>query len=209
MGNAYYTQEDVHMRLHNSICKYKGEPVFIFVNLRDPVNTIYLSTLQGAKEVMRNLKIMTTDPDFVHRSLELGYVNYGQGGYRPGNAYYYARIPQRRQIQGISANNVTVLDAHGPSFGEIMGSTYVRNMLTNSYPTYADAIKQVEEGDVKGVAFHRHACVRRVDGHNISLFFKERGVALWNPKHRIFMIHPGNRDGSYLSAFFHKLGVPV
>lgn len=206
MGIAYFNQEDVSMRLHRTVCRYQGKPVYVEVDMRDPVNTVRLTSvpLNGG---FRGKKVLTTDPDFVHRSPELGYVQSKWNGKE--DCYYYARSPKRKQQQGLSAGNVDVLNEHGPPFSDVWMSESFYNLIVNVFPTYDEALKRVLDGDVKGVAIHRHACIRRMDGHNISLFFKERMVAIYHPRTMCFNLLPALRDGSYLNAFFRKIGVQL
>lgn len=206
MGNAYFSQEDVQMRFNRTICRYKKEPVYVEVNIRDPLNVVKITSIpQKGPNAFRQFQVLTTDPDFVHRSPELGYVNYKWRNLN--DAYYFVRAPKRMQQQGLSHNNVDALNEHGPSFSDVWTSEMFRNMIVGVYPDYETSKQFVLEGDVKGVAFHRHACIRRLDGNNISLFFRERMVAMYHPRMDTFMLLPGNRDGSYLNAFFNKIGV--
>ena len=208
MGIAYFTQEDCQMRLNRTLCRYKGEPVYVEVYNEDPLNTVRLTPIPYDAKKRRSLRVPTTDPDFVHRSPELGYVNYPRGGEKQ-DCYYYARSPKRRQQQGLSAGNVDVLNEHGPSFSDIWMTDAFRNLIVNIYPKYEQALKSVLDGDVKGVAFHRHVCIRRIDGHNVSLFFKERMVAMYHPRMGCFNFLPAVRDGSYLNAFLNRIGVQL
>lgn len=208
MGIAYYSQEDAQMRLNRTICRYKGLPVYVEVYNEDPTNTLRLSVLPLNHNVRRvTFKILSTDPDFVHRSPELGYLNHKWGD--EYNAWYYSRSPKRKQQQGLSAGNVDVFNAHGPHFSDVSLSQCFCDMIVGVYPKFDDCLERVMEGDVKGVAFHRYACIRRIDGHNISLFFKERMVAMYHPRMQCFNFLPGLRDSSYLNAFFNRIGVPV
>lgn len=208
MGIGYFAQEDAQMRLNRTICRYKGRPVYVEVNVEDPLNVVKVTYIPFNLHVKRNsLRILTTDPDFVHRSPELGYVNFDWNGAH--NCYYYARSPKRKQQQGLSSGNVDVLDKHGPSFSDIWMSQNFCDLIVNVFPKYDECITRILEGDVKGVAFHRHACIRRLDGHNIGLFFKERMVAMYHPRMMCFNFLPAVRDGSYLNAFFNRMGVPL
>lgn len=205
MGVAYYSQEDCMMRLNRTLCRYKGEPVYVEVYPDDPTNTVRLTPVPYDAKKRRALTIKTTDPGFVHKSPELGYVNYTWGDKR--DAFYYARSPKRKQQQGLSSANVDVFNEHGPRFSDVWLSKEFRDTIVGVYPSYEYALKTVMEGDVKGVAIHRSACIRRIDGHNVCLFFKERMVAMYHPRMQCFNVLPALRDASYLTAFFNRIGV--
>ena len=207
MGIAYFSQEDVQMRLNRTLCRYNGEPVYVEVYMDDPLNLVRLTPIPYNQNQRGKLRVLTTDKGFVHRSPELGYINYPWGA--KADAFYYVRSPKRKQQQGLSAANVDVLTKHGPPFSDIWMTENFRNLIVNVYPKYEDALKRVVDGDVKGVAFHRHVCIRRLDGHNISLFFKERMVAMYHPRMNCFNLLPALRDGSYLNAFLNRIGVQI
>lgn len=197
------------MRLNRTLCRYKGEPVYVEVYNEDPINQVRLTPIPYTQKKRGAVRVLTTDPEFVHRSPELGYVNYPLMWGGKYDCFYYARSPKRKQQQGLSASNVDVFNEHGPSFSDVWMTEGFRNLIINVYPKYEDALERVLKGDVKGVAFHRHVCIRRLDGHNVCLFFKERMVAMYHPRMGCFNFLPAVRDGSYLNAFLNRIGVQL
>lgn len=105
----YENQHDVSLRLHNTVLKYKEDYYFaaLLDRIRDrnengdyPADTTI--GLHSLKEYKLALKVDANDPDLDITSLPLGYCE----GQDWKSALFLARVPYRRQKQGIGIENV-------------------------------------------------------------------------------------------------------
>ena len=95
----YDSVADTDMRLGGSIVTVDGKPVLIESVGEGPNNTfiLYGKALYGD---YKTLVIRLDSPHLCVSSAPLGYIQYGM------NSYYVCRSPNRRQKQGIDANQV-------------------------------------------------------------------------------------------------------
>lgn len=207
MGLAYVDQHDVEKRLSSSICRFDGKAVYV-ANVRrgDPVNTIWVQPL-GQGDV-NSFVVKTTDPKFVHKSPPLGYVNISS------TCLYVGRMPDRKQIQGLTWMNTTIIpDQIGVeqfSIRDILHTKAFAAMIEDKYPPFDQAMKQLQQLDnYKGVAFHKHIAIKRINARDIGLFYRARFVALWDQRRAQFFLLPNLRDGSFLSVILRRHGVPI
>lgn len=170
MAKPYLTQNDCSLRLHKTVCTYKGEPVFVQCYLDDKPNVVSLTLINPDGSLRKKpLTINIEEPDFIITSPELGYVNFDK------TAGYYIRNAVRRAQQGlnhssiylVNAGEVRELDPIPQSFFATPG---FHGMWTNNYPSLHEACAYVE-ALVKNTpkdgfqrtysrAFHKQLCVR-------------------------------------------------
>jgi hypothetical protein len=205
MGLAYVDQHDVEKRLNSSICRFDGKAVYVQVKRGDPVNTVWLTHL-GTGE--NPFVTKTTDPLFVHKSPALGYVNVAS------TCLYVGRMPDRKQTQGLNWMNTTIIpDQVAPNhlgIRDIFNTKAFAAMIEDKYPPFELALHQLQQIDnYKGVAFHKHIAIKRINARDIGLFYRARFVAMWDQRRAQFFLLPNLRDGSFLSVVLRRHGVPI
>lgn len=192
-------------RLNSSICRFDGKAVYVSVKRGDRVNTVWVQHV-GTGE--NPFPVSTTDPKFVHKSPSLGYVNVAS------NAYYIGRMPDRRQTQGLTWNNTMVVPDHinngNIGIRDVFMTRAFAAMIEDKYPPFDQAMMQLQQLDnYKGVAFHKHCAIKRINARDIGLFYRARFVALWDQRRAQFFLLPNLRDGSFLSVVLRRHGVPI
>lgn len=100
---------DLHQKLDNTLCRYKGRPVYVRVDSGRAGVHIY--NVHDTNTPID--KIKATDPDFDVASIPLGYVQYRD------RVYHLARIPVRRVKQGLDIRSIRVRNLDG-SGGDIL-----------------------------------------------------------------------------------------
>lgn len=192
MAVPYYNREDLSMKLDRTICMYKGSPVFIVVNRHaDPSNGVdVVGYPLGAEMIPANaINIKVSSKQFDDRSLPLGYINYN------GSAYYLTRVPWRRNLQAISATNVTSTPRiPGDDRYRYFTSKAMEACILGRYPSKDEALKVLGRG-ATSLAISRSVALFWEPAKNIAVKFKGRhvadivkGVVTWHTKPDIFLI---------------------
>lgn len=138
-------ERDLGLKLNDTICRYKGEPVWVRVE----GGTIYLYKLPDVNTSGRWFTtIKSNDPDLDVASVPLGYMQ-GDGNNR-NSVFYLSRIPIRKVKQGLPLTAIKSVqvgdDSNGPRgkapSGAYLNNSFVR-MVKNDYPKLPDAMKML------------------------------------------------------------------
>lgn len=160
----YLNRSDASMRLDGTICLWKGEPVYVRFNCDGGKNgdRVNISYFDGSN---RRQRVVTyTSKDFTFYPIRLGYMN------RNGNVYYLARLPNRRQKQGLCSNNVEITPMSSLSSGWFP-STSLYNLIMDIYPTSEDVRVMLEKGQ-EGIALDRDIAFRKASKGFYKVFLK-------------------------------------
>lgn len=195
MDPRYLNGDDVRMRLHQSVVRYKGKPYYCF---HDGGTQLTLGGLEDNSTEIVQVDANSEDLDI--RSPELGYVNWKQG------CGYVSRSAVRRQKQGISHENLFMRNA-GSDQQQPLPANYLRtteffNMLIGNYPSYEEAMKNSRQF----TAIHRSFMVGKFKD-TIKLYFNEREIAHRARKEEFFLTEP--EVNSVLIIRLTQLGVPI
>jgi len=173
MAAEMLNREDIRTRLHNTVCMYRGKPVYITVdNILDNsqlhiVNSYPLGSMRNAPD-----KIDYRDDEFSNASPPLGYMYYS------GNAYYLSRVAVRQFQLGVSANNIR--DEKGQMFdrGSLLSKEF-EQCVTGNHVTLKRAVDLLEEGSyVTSVPIHRHYAVFKSGRKGLMLHSRGEPVAI-------------------------------
>lgn len=168
--DPYLNQQDASMRLHQTVCLYKGEPVFVQFNEEGSATKVTISYFDESKR--RPKTIHYTDPEFTYEPIRLGYMN------TKGNTYFLSRSPVRRQKQGLTYNSISVSPKKSVFFS--FPCLPLMKTIIGDYPTLKQAFKWMDEGKVEGVAVDRDVAFRRNDVDMYDILFKERTVGRYS-----------------------------
>jgi hypothetical protein len=196
MGMAFHSVEDKRMKLHNTICMWKGKPYM--VNADQAGQTVVLQTLAGRAEPKA---VKYTDDDFDYRSVPLGYVNYGI------NALYLVRLPTRQNRQGLNPEQMRIVGNQRFAIYDFLNTKNMESCILGEHPPFEEALRQVTEGEAASRAFHRHCSIKR-EGSRIALEYRGRIVGYKDRGNGTFVLIPSN-EYSFLRVILDKAGAKV
>lgn len=173
MDPIYLTPEDVSMRLHGCVIRYKKK--------------FYFTHAHGMKLKLFNLATNTQDhtvdansPDVDVSSPELGFVNWDS------QLWYVYRIPYRKQKQGIAQDNLSawsVTEGRSKSvYSDTLVSPNFQKMLDGIYPTYSEVLQEK-----KTRAFSRNYALD-FQGEDIKLLFNEACIGTYEKDKQSFLL---------------------
>lgn len=161
---------DLGQKLDSTVCRYKGQPVFVRV-LDRGVITLY--ELPQAKKAIGN--ISANDPDFDIASVPLGYMQAEK------QVYYLTRSPQRRVKQGVESRTLRydlLAPGSNNSFkysmnaGQIIVSKGFADMILGNYPDLMVSLKALRKDWANDPKENSARAVNR----NIAMYINEVGV---------------------------------
>lgn len=205
MSKEYLNRNDIAMRLEGTFVFYKKVPYYVTLpenNIEDNAGAwkyINLSPVQNPRG--KKIKVDHTDPLLDTSAPTLGFMNWDS------KAYYAYRKPVRKQWQGLNSRAMGF--APMAPEGQWWFSEAFEHMLLNKYPTVQEAIRQVEDLEVKSAAFDRRLAVEKNRG-SVSLLWASvpdvRTIGYWNAKEGRFNLTPG-KDTSFIQLHMNSLGV--
>lgn len=197
MGREYYSVEDKMRRLHNTICLYKGEPIFVSANEYHG-NTVGIQAL--AAPTSKQAVVEYTEEDFDYKSFCLGYMNFSS------HAVYLSRRPDRQNRQGLSFDTMHQ-DPYIYHPRDFMRTQALVDCMKGVYPTIEQAIENVMVVGWNSSAFARRLAIESKGG-NVLLVHRGRPIAQKKYGTFEFMLMPTG-DYSYLKDMLIKQGVPL
>lgn len=147
---------DARRVLDNTLIRIGGVPVYAN-RVNEEGNLEYFNIKTKKRHLIdANSKDIDTTP------VQLGFVN----GY--GSAVYVSRATPRVMKQGLSNDNMvveTILRNEGSNIlaDQVISlkSELLINTIDGDYPSFADALKSVTDGDSELVAFSRHLAISK------------------------------------------------
>lgn len=162
----YDNQDNVSMRLLNSVIRVGTTPVFVIDITRTELK---YKSLSSGRENIISLK----SPRLNLLPVPLGYINYRAG------AHYLSRIPQRKYKQGLAYES---LKMEGMSRGkEVLRSKALARCIAGEYPNHEEVIRRIKDGENINLAFSRQFAIGEAPtfegtGGALSLLFRGRRV---------------------------------
>jgi hypothetical protein len=208
----YENVHDAQMRLQNTVILYDGEPVWISevgqVGAGDPkgdIFRVYIRPLPiNGKEAERKF---ISSKKFDLAPFPMGFMN------KNGNVYYCSRLPRRQQRQGLSNQTFACSLIDGSSVERPRREFNLENLVSDQcfldcikgkYPNVAEATRQIEEGNIQGVAFHRCFAIIR-DAELSELIY------LYHKREKVGFIMNGqlklSKKGNCLKEALNEVGV--
>lgn len=157
---------DLSLKLHDSICRYKGEPVYIRVDRAG----LYLYKLTNTSTQFAIIK--PNDPDFDISSVPLGYVQ------AKNEVVYLTRIPVRKTKQGLDIRSIRVRKlVDNAAYSKSSNTAYVFqqgfiDMVTGKAPELKDSLKELRGKYAKDEKCNAQVVVSR----NIAMWINEMGI---------------------------------
>lgn len=200
---------DLALKLNDTICRYKGEPVWVKV----VDGGLYLYHIEEINTTGRYFTtIKSTDPAFDVASVPLGYLQ-GEGTNKH-KVYYLSRVPIRKVKQGLPLNairsNQMGEDDQGGALGRllkgngggsILTKSFVR-MVRNEYPRLPDSMKMLrglhakDPSQVYQVAIRRDIAIEINQMGIINVHYKRNFVGWIQPDKNI--VHIPKSDLSWV-----------
>lgn len=181
---------DLHQKLHDTICRYKGVPVWVQTEGRGA--DLHLSPLTSRARTSQI--IQSTDPEFDVASVPLGYVNFGKEEKR---VYYLSRIPARRVKQGLCIRSVMVETISGRRKADVNAQTLIctKNFVEAVQGIYPDLNASLEElrknlkdnDQIGEIAITRDVAIEITKVGIIMVYFKKENVGWVQPNK--FLVH--------------------
>jgi hypothetical protein len=146
-------RDHVREKLVNTVCLYKGEPVFVKESQEHRLQVSFLSD---------SFHVETVDyrtADFRYMGINLGYMN------QKLEAVYLIR--SHNHGTGSPAINCGCLKVVGDREMRFDSKSWLNtnefgDCIKGIYPVFKDAFEEVDTGEAMSRAFHRHYAIRRV-----------------------------------------------
>lgn len=206
MGKAYYSKEDAIRRLNETICMYDGSPVYVSLDvpMDAPEHTVLCYPLKyfyATKKANPSFKVLYTDPKFNYKQFPLGYGFSDKSG-----GMYFARIPDRKQSQGLSHSTLRI-DGRSTGLSGYFLSEAMENCIRGIYPTMEWAIEHARMDRFSVIPFHRKMAIAKIDRGLVCLKYRRRAVAILDGKKSFKLLD--TKDKNFLKNILSKEGVPV
>jgi len=179
----YDSGEDVHMRLNNSIVRYKTRPVRVLQHQGLTINLVDLVT--GDLAVAN---ISANSPDLDISSPPLGYANVS------GNLVYVSRCPARKQKQGILMDELMYHRdpkelGEGYAFTELT-TKQIAECISGEHPDLDYVTKSIHNGKWHGGAFHRRMGLCMIDRlvQSLDIRYMCNSIGVYIPKGRVALM---------------------
>lgn len=207
MAEKLYSIDDKVRRLHNSICLYKGEPVYVLArhNFRGVPQLSEEGILVGPLGYVDVFNkngwelVDYTSDDFSYDAFPLGYINID------GSAYYLSRMPFQQYTQGLTQNQLVVIGASttGGSFpGRFFSSKEMAACILGKYPSFEEALKSNDPE----VAFDRYFSLKAFSKRFIALMFQGRLVGYYSRKQGSLKIW-GDKAARLITRKLDQMGI--
>lgn len=199
----YTNSDDVHMRLHECILFYKGQPYYAQA---DGMN-LYLCDLEKGLSDVGKLVVHSNDSELIITSPDIGYVNYLWND-KPA-VKFFARSPFRRQKASIAAVNILVKygvnDSFlSPSVSELLQKNF-KQMLLGDYPQFGNVMFAIQQGEAYAVS--RNFAISFYNKDNILLHYNGEVIGSAQ-KHGFFSLQDGYNNSVTIQKLAN-LGIPV
>lgn len=196
---------DLQQKLHDTICRYKGEPVYCLVNRGISIDLYHM---YNTREPFA--KIKATDPDFDISGVPLGYIQK-----TPFEVLYLTRVAVRKTKQGLDTRNIRARrifnqEAQKANNDYIFTESFVK-MVKNDYVSLAQALKELRENFAKSPksqsqkAISRNIAMWIDEMGRINIYYKNDFVGWMQPDKNVVHV-PSNDMGWVVSKYLsHEL----
>lgn len=220
MAKLFGDYDSTKMRLHNTVCFLKREPVFVILNgdHRYPmVSYIDMKKVSPSDYAHGRFVLKTVDyssKDFSYESPPLGFVNDQNRGY----CYLVERRPLRRYKQAICYENLITTDLSLNSKKNIrkmspesMFSNGFVDMLLDKYPSKREALGIFNSHSCSSIAISKNLALLTKDSFNLVLFYRFKEIGMMNKQTGETYLYPSpaasvyesllNKEGYYDDIF--------
>lgn len=175
MGEKFYANDDKVRRLDNTICFYKGAPVYVTTRCGYGYageDQVYINSLsQGRDLYSKAWKLIEyTENDFDYKAFPIGYVNISD------KAYYLYRNPAQQYSYGLTRQSVSSSD--GNFHHTYMYTDDFEKSLKREYPTLTEAIEKILKREAESVAFSMYLAVGLLSRSMVTLSYRGRIIGI-------------------------------
>lgn len=174
----YDNVRDAQSYLNGTVAFWDGAPIYIERIEADFGVSGYKLPVDG--RAVRETFGTINDKRFQCQQYRLGYLNWSTGA-----ALYVSRRPHRGVHQGLSDQNLSIIDGLGnpQSMARAIREQGFADMLMGKYPTPAEAAKMMDKKGTTSVAFDRYLAVSRHPHFENLRFLKYKGRDVsWSDK---------------------------
>lgn len=202
MGKELFNRDDVIKRLHQTICMYKGEPVYVTADCEGRTKVLAYPLKEfGANRACKPIVVNYTDDSFSYKSPPLGYIYYND------RAFYLSRIPDRKQRQGLHQEVIFSVPTNDEvPWIEMLQSPEMHMCIMGRHPSLMDARVLIAKG-ARSVPISRNCAVQRLGkssdmvllykGREIGISMGGKDFELYNCKEKGFLTKVLQREGIY------------
>lgn len=195
---------DLQQKLHDTICRYNGFPVYCTVNR----TTIDLYHLTDTRTPFT--KIKASDPAFDISGVPLGYLQKS-----PTEIFYLTRFPARKTKQGLDVKYIRVRDIRGnearkATLDLVFNQNFV-DMVKGKYPPLSDSLKTLRDHYARNpkaqaqIAISRNIAMFIDEMGRINIYYKNDFVGWMQPDKNVVHV-PSNDMGWVVSKYLsHEL----
>jgi hypothetical protein len=204
----YLHQDDLYSKLHNTVVRYKGDPVIVQVGEGIRSMHTHLKYLKTGKKVTDYEGVIhCSNPLLDISSPPLGYCNYGK------NSYYTNRLPVRRYRTGLASENLYVsiarptirFDDDEVSSVKILKSKELSKTILGEYPSFKECLDFFDYGDnFLAIAFDRKYCIVKDEIGILKLKHLNRSIGFMAKKDREFTLIDDWTTGFFLKDLKEK-----
>lgn len=204
----YDRAEDVRMRLHGTVVRYKNKPVQISASSSTElyVKVRKLTDPSGASYFKES--VHSSDSDLDISSPPIGYMNLN------GYTFYVQRLPTRKQHQGLcgsvivcyyeSKESMDTIRAEDHIFGQEMS-----DVIENIYPSGIESLESMfRNSQIRSKAFHRRFALVHDEVGLIKLKHMTKTIGWVAPKSNTLVI-PDELSNEIFSKELIKQGFEV
>ena len=192
----YRTHKDLADRLDGTICRYKGEPVYISVD-DDTLNLWKVSGLSlqsGLGECFAS--VSAEDPDLDISAIEACYLNVKfhdalvKRGYPPTTkVYYLTRNTVKNWKQGLSLSHCIFMNLDGKQVTQYnlpsalgYNLSPIHDAVVGNYPSYATAMNILSDGESEmGLAISRDIALFKTKVGVVFVYYRTDAVGWIQP----------------------------
>lgn len=185
---AFFSVEDRNARLHNTVCMYDGEPVYVSTRDVGGQNTslkaheVFITPLKQMENSSKDPVIKTvsyTDDKFSTRGMRLGYVNV------KNDCVFVTRRPGQQTRQGLSVDQINIVingNSQGNATRLSIFQPEVAYTILGEYPSWQEAYARVK-GDAVSCAFDRMFAFARLGRRSYSILLRGLTVGHFDGQH--------------------------
>ncbi len=173
MTLRYDIPSDVNMRLHNTICRFKGKPVL--VQHREETLMVNLHCTDTKKILFRD--VHSSDADLDISSPPLGLTNHGQV------SIFISRYPHRRQKQGLDISALHFSPLSGLS-ATTPNMQNIASTISGDYPSFDSVLKNMHSDSYRSCAWDRHFAFGYLNNNkkNYVVYHRTHPIGVYNVK---------------------------
>lgn len=193
---------DYEARLQGGVVLWKGIPHRVSVDGHE----IHITDLVTNRTVARSVEPLDNNLDI--SSPMLGFIN-GEV-----HTYYLQRIPRRRYRQALESNSILeftlraegLVNENGGGRSDILYTDFFRNAFTKRYPTFDEAVVDLNNEVRTGVALSREIAITKDDLDIVKVWYKtgEQPVGWIEPGGRTVRV-PNNDKGWLISMYLNEV----